>query len=141
MALVEMEKSILEKTLEDMEEENELKNKHMVQIKLERQKFVEDAIKTEEELKEIINIREKEILKANDKIEELETQLRLTRKDHTHSETQTTSNNTRSVPVQTTTKISKHKISSVQTELTKGDITDLQKNNEILGIKTGNEEN
>ncbi|KAG5883275.1 hypothetical protein JTB14_026852 [Gonioctena quinquepunctata] len=93
MALVEMEKSILEKTLEDMEEENELKNKHMVQIKLERQKFVEDAIKTEEELKEIINIREKEISKANDKIEELETQLRLTRKDHTHSETQTTSNN------------------------------------------------
>ncbi|KAG5867607.1 hypothetical protein JTB14_012392 [Gonioctena quinquepunctata] len=116
MALLEMEKSILEKTLEDMEEENELKNKHMVQIKLERQKFVEDAIKTEEELKEIINIREKEISKANDKIEELETQLRLTRKDHTHSETQTTSNNTRSVPVQTTTKISKHKISSVQTE-------------------------
>ncbi|KAG5877491.1 hypothetical protein JTB14_020854 [Gonioctena quinquepunctata] len=60
MALVEMEKSILEKTLEDMEEENELKNKHMVQIKLERHKFVEDAIKTEEELKEMINIREKD---------------------------------------------------------------------------------
>ncbi|KAG5864870.1 hypothetical protein JTB14_037031 [Gonioctena quinquepunctata] len=124
MALVEMEKSILEKTLEDMEEENELKNKHMVQIKLERQKFVEDAIKTEEELKEIINIREKEILKANDKIEELETQLRLTRKDHTHSETQTTSNNT-----------------SVQTELTKGDITDLQKNNEIFGNEAENLKN
>ncbi|KAG5865650.1 hypothetical protein JTB14_018823 [Gonioctena quinquepunctata] len=35
-------------------------------------------------------------------------------------------------------KISKHKISSVQTELTKGDITDLQKNNEIFGNEAEN---
>ncbi|KAG5866648.1 hypothetical protein JTB14_008313 [Gonioctena quinquepunctata] len=132
MALLEAERSIPEKTVEVMKEENDLKNKHMVQMRLESHKFVEDAIKNEEELKEIITIRDKEISKANKKIEELETKLRLTHKDITHSETQTTPNITRSVAVQVIQKSSKHKISSVQTELTEGDITDLETKKKIL---------
>ncbi|KAG5868204.1 hypothetical protein JTB14_024636 [Gonioctena quinquepunctata] len=59
-----------------MVEENEMKDKYITQIRLDEKTFVEDAIKNEEELKELINIQEKEILKATEKIVELETQLR-----------------------------------------------------------------
>ncbi|KAG5867563.1 hypothetical protein JTB14_017587 [Gonioctena quinquepunctata] len=41
----EEEKNILEKTVEEMVEENDIKNKYIAKIRAERKEFAEDAIK------------------------------------------------------------------------------------------------
>ncbi|KAG5894929.1 hypothetical protein JTB14_008888 [Gonioctena quinquepunctata] len=98
----EEEKSILEKTIEEMVEENDIQNKYIAKIRAERKEFAVDAIKNEEELKEIINTRDLEILKAKDKIDDLETQLmRHINKNTTDAETQTDNFPKKSISVQT----------------------------------------
>ncbi|KAG5870801.1 hypothetical protein JTB14_035467 [Gonioctena quinquepunctata] len=61
------EDSIPEETIGDMVEEDGMKDEYIAQIGLDEKKFVEDAIKNEEELKEFIDIRKKEILKVTEK--------------------------------------------------------------------------
>ncbi|KAG5861998.1 hypothetical protein JTB14_024095 [Gonioctena quinquepunctata] len=123
----EEEKSILEKTVEEMVEENDIKNKYIAKIRAERKEFAEDAIKNEEELKEIINTRDLEILKAKDKIDDLETQLmRYINKNTTDAETQTKNSPKKSISVQTSPVMNEYKSSSVQTEITQWDITDVK---------------
>ncbi|KAG5883117.1 hypothetical protein JTB14_004650 [Gonioctena quinquepunctata] len=96
-----VETSILEKTIEEMVEEN-IHNKYIAKIRAERKEFAVDAIKNEEELKEIINTRDLEILKAKDKIDDLETQLmRHINKNTTDAETQTDNFPKKSISVQT----------------------------------------
>ncbi|KAG5879103.1 hypothetical protein JTB14_008169 [Gonioctena quinquepunctata] len=127
------ENSILEKTIADMVGENEIKDKYIAQMRLDEKKFVEDAINNEEELKELINIREKEILKATEKTDELETQLRrYINKETADSGTQTHSSPKKSIGVQTLQVINRHSSSSVQTELTEKDIIDLCQKRYVL---------
>ncbi|KAG5886871.1 hypothetical protein JTB14_019230 [Gonioctena quinquepunctata] len=127
----EEEKSILEKTVEEMVEENDIKNKYIAKIRAERKEFAEDAIKNEEELKEIINTRDLEILKAKDKIDDFETQLmRHINKNTTDAETQTKNSPKKSISVQTSPVMNEYKSSSVQTEITQWDITDWCRENQ-----------
>ncbi|KAG5891120.1 hypothetical protein JTB14_022233 [Gonioctena quinquepunctata] len=127
----EEEKSILEKTVEEMVEENHIKNKYIAKIRAERKEFAEDAIKNEE-LKEIINTHDLEILKAKDKIDDLETQLmRHINKNTTDAETQTNNSPKKSISVQTSPVMNTYKSSSVQTEITQWDITDWCHENQV----------
>ncbi|KAG5890450.1 hypothetical protein JTB14_031262 [Gonioctena quinquepunctata] len=111
---------------------NEIKNKYIAKIRAERKEFAEDAIKNEEELKEMINTRDLEILKAKDKIDDLETQLmRHINKNTTDAETQTNNSPKKFISVQTSPVMNEYKSSSVQTEITQWDITDWCRENQV----------
>ena len=68
------EKINLEKTINELAEDSDIKNKYILKLKQEREQFVKEALKSEEEMSELINRQDKIIY-------ELKEQLRLLKKE------------------------------------------------------------
>ena len=65
------EKSVLEKTINELIEESELKNKYIDKLKSDKNLFVQDPMKTEEELPNLIKSQEKIIDQLKEQLKEL----------------------------------------------------------------------
>ncbi|CAG9822861.1 unnamed protein product [Phaedon cochleariae] len=64
--------SILEKTIEELQEDTEVKDKHMKKLKNDMDKFMEDALKSEEEMCELIAAQNQTIVEAETRMIELQ---------------------------------------------------------------------
>ena len=87
------EKSILEKTINEMMEDSEIKNNYIRKLKSDNKLFVDDAIKTEEDMNMQIRKHEKTIQELKEHIRELKNSIEATKKDTKTNSTQTDKNN------------------------------------------------
>ncbi|KAG5862055.1 hypothetical protein JTB14_036540 [Gonioctena quinquepunctata] len=66
------EKSISEKTIEELKEDTEVKDRHIEEPKNNLDKFIDDALKYEDEMSELLKAQKNTILKAEKQIMELQ---------------------------------------------------------------------
>lgn len=93
--------SILETTLKELSEETNLKAKHILKLKKDQNSLMEEALKNEEELNDIINKQKEHIDKLLCEIKELQKQLNSKVRSYNTISTQTLKPDMKSVPSQT----------------------------------------
>ena len=86
------EKSVLEKTISELAEDSEIKNNYIQKLKNDNRLFVEDAMKSEEEMNEQIRKHEKTILELKEHIHELKNCINKSKKVTKTTGTQTDKN-------------------------------------------------
>lgn len=85
------EKSILEDTISELSENTLLREQHLIKLKQDHKKFIEEVSVREEELNALIKNQEEHLRKANNEIENLRHEvLNLKRKPTTTKTTKTT---------------------------------------------------
>ncbi|KAG5885302.1 hypothetical protein JTB14_002859 [Gonioctena quinquepunctata] len=100
-----LEKSILEKTIGELQEDTEDKDRHMKKLKDDMDKFMEDALKSEEEICELLTAQKQTTMEAETQIIELQKVIKqLQNKSTSTTSTQTTlCKTTKETSIQTTT--------------------------------------